>query len=96
MAKFRFGYRRNVNIPRVVGKITAVLLALYVGGTIVTEVGKVMNGTTSPFYKGLTLIGWTVSDAGQITATNGSGILAVVGIVGIASIVMEFVQVKMR
>lgn len=96
MAKFSFRYRRGVNIPRTVGKIAGTILALYVGGTIITEIGNVMNGTTSPFYKGLTLIGWTVSDTGQITSTSGSGILAVIGIVGIASIVMEFVEIRMK
>ena len=120
MARLNFRWRKNVSIPRVVGKITATLLALYVGGTIVTEVGKVMVNTTSPFYKGLTLIGWTIGnpstngtagwyvqptvcgglsqtiDTNCINSTSGSGILAVVGIVGIASVVMEFVQVKMR
>lgn len=87
-------FRKNINIGRVVAKIVSTVLALYVGGTIMVEIGNVMNSTTSPFYKGLTLIGWTVSADGQITATSGSGILAVIGIIGIATIVMEFVQVS--
>lgn len=121
MAKFNFRYRRGVNIPRVVGKVAGTILALYVGGTIITEIGNVMVNTTSPFYKGLALIGWTLGstqlsdgtyyacsssgtavtnvtslDPNCITSTSGSGILAVIGIVGIASIVMEFVEVRMR
>lgn len=96
MAKFQMRYRRGVNIGRVVAKIAGTILSLYVGGTIITEIGNVMNGTTSPFYKGLTLIGWTVSATGQITDTSGSGILAVIGIIGIASIVMEFVEIRMK
>lgn len=88
-------WKKGVNIGRVVAKVVATVLALYVGGTIMSEIGSVMNGTTSPFNKGLTLIGWTVSDAGLITSTTAnSGILAVVGIIGIASIVMEFVNVS--
>lgn len=90
---FKISRRKGVNITRVVTKTAVTILALYVGGTILTELGTVMNGTTSPFYQGLSLIGWTVT-SGQITDTSGSGILAVVGIVGIASIVMEFVSVK--
>lgn len=86
--------RSGVNIGKVVAKVTSTVLALFVGGTIMVELGKVMNGTTSPFYQGLTLIGWEVTD-GTITDTSGSGILAVIGIIGIASIVMEFVQIKM-
>lgn len=89
---FRMRYKKNVNIKRVVTKIAVTVLTLYVGGTILTEIGEVMNGTTSPFYEGLSLIGWTVDATGQITATNGTGILTVVGLVAIASIVMEFVD----
>ena len=84
--------RKGVNIQRVVTKLVATLIALWAGGVIVTEIGSVMNGTTSPFYKGLTLIGWTVDSDSTITATSGSGILAVIGIIGIASVVLEFVQ----
>lgn len=111
--------KKNLNIGRIVAKIVGTVLGLYVGGTLMVEVGNVMNGTQSPFYRGLTLIGWTVGStrtngttftacggdtylptlvaspsASCITSTSGSGILAVVGIVGIASIVMEFVQVS--
>jgi hypothetical protein len=87
-------WKKNVNIGRVVAKIVSTVLALYVGGTIMIEIGNVMNGTTSPFYKGLALIGWTVDATGTITSTAGSGILAVIGIIGIATIVMEFVNVS--
>lgn len=102
MAKMAF--RRKVNIPRVVSKVGFTVIALYVGGQLLTQLGSVMNATASPFYRGLSLIGWTVStsavDCGGsslnncITATSGTGILGVVGIVGIASIVLEFVHLK--
>lgn len=103
MARVRF--KRNLNINRIVVKIVATVLGLYVGGYILTEIGEVMNATCSPFYTGLSLIGWTVgtatctttsaSDTNTITSTSGSGILAVVGIVAIASIVTEFVEFSM-
>jgi hypothetical protein len=94
MAKMKFN--RNVNINKVVGKLAYTLIALWVGGTILTVLGNVMNGTESPFYQGLSLIGWTVTD-GQITSTSSAntGVLMIVGLVGIASIVLEFVQFKM-
>lgn len=97
---FRASMRKNVNIKRVVSKIALTVLTLYVGGTILTEIGEVMNGTTSPFYEGLTLIGWDVGTGagcasdGLICSTTGTGILTVVGLVAIASIVMEFVDFK--
>ena len=100
--RFKVRARKHINIPRVVAKITGTVLALYVGGTIITEIGNVMNGTSSAFYKGLTLIGWSVKDAActgtgtTICSTSDSGILAVVGIVGIAAVVMEFVEFRMN
>jgi hypothetical protein len=89
---------RNIKIGRVVTKIVIVVLSLYVGGTILTEIGNVINGTSSPFYSGLTLIGYTVNGAdctgtgNLVCATTGTGILTVVGLVGIASVIMEFVE----
>lgn len=56
----RIALRRNINIGRVVAKIVATLITLWVGGTILTTMGDVMLHTESPFYRGLALIGWTV------------------------------------
>lgn len=92
MAKIR--YNRKVNIGRVVAKLVGTIISLYVGNEIINQVGSVMNSTTGPFNNGFKLIGWTVTD-NQITATSGAGVLAVVGLVGIASIVMEFVEFKL-
>lgn len=61
MAKLRFNRRFNIN--RVVKRLVYTVLALYVGGTIMTTFGTVMNCTDSVFYEGLTLIGWTVTDS---------------------------------
>lgn len=103
MATFR--KKRNINIGRVVSKIAVTVIALYAGGIVITQLGVVMNGTCSPFYQGLTLIGWAVgsatcsttgaTNANTITATTNTGILAVVGVLGIASVVMEFVKFRM-
>jgi hypothetical protein len=92
--KFNVGIRKGINIPRVVAKVTGVIIALYVGNEIISQVGSIVNGTTGPFNNGFKLIGWTVT-SNQVTATDGAGVLSVIGIVGIASIVMEFVQFNM-
>lgn len=96
MARYKVGMRKKINVGRVVGKIATVVIVLWVGGTILTEIGDVMNGTSSPFYSGLSLIGWTVDATNTITSTSGSGILAVVGIIAVASIVLEFVEFKLK
>lgn len=82
----------DISIKRVVIKLVIVLITLWAGGTIVRILGNIMNGTQSPFYQGLELIGWTVDATGTITDTSGNGILAVVGIIGIATVVLEFVH----
>lgn len=100
-----FSFNRNWDINRVVRKLIYTILGLFVGGTILTTFGQVMNATASPFYSGLSLIGWTVSSTAVacgsqgtvtncITATTGTGILSVVGIISIASVVLEFVTWK--
>lgn len=95
-------FNRNFNVNRVVKRLVQSILALYVGGTIMTVFGTVMNDTSSPFYTGLSLIGWSVSSSttdigcgtvsGCIYSTSGSGVLAVVGIIAIAQIVTEFIS----
>lgn len=119
---FRMKMKKDVSVKRVVTKIAVTVLTLYVGGTILNSIGDVLLFTESPFYTGLTLIGWEVGDVPLYTATNystdcanssvsalqtppglsetcvtstsGTGILTVVGLVAIASIVMEFVDFK--
>lgn len=116
--RFRF-VRKSPNIGRVVAKIAVVVISLWVGGTIVNQLGLIMNCTANPFNDGLSLIGWTITDnlvpettglcnatstyipsiAGTyqnvVTNVSGSGVLAVIGIIGVASIVLEFVSFKM-
>lgn len=66
MANIRFNKSFNVN--RVVKALVRTILALYVGGTIMTALGGTMANTSSPFYNGLGLIGWTVGNQ----VTNGT------------------------
>jgi hypothetical protein len=51
-------FNRNFNIGRVVSKLGYTLLSLFVGGYFITELGNTMQGSCSPFYNGLALIGW--------------------------------------
>lgn len=83
---------RDYNVGRIVSKLIAGIIALYTGTIIIEELGKVMNGTTSQYYRGLSLIGWSI-DNNTITSTNSSGIILVIGVVTIASVVMEFVRI---
>lgn len=92
--RFRVRMRKSINIPRVVGKTTAVIIALYVGNEIINQIGTIVNGTTGPFNNGFKLIGWTVT-SNTVMSTSGAGVLSVIGVVGIASIVLEFVTFNM-
>lgn len=117
MAKFKFKGLKNINIGRVVAKLVAVIIGLYVGNEIITQLGAVLNGTEGGFNPGFKLIGWTVGGYPAYNATNyyadcaattiggttqngttcissvaGAGVLSVIGLIGLASIVMEFVE----
>ena len=95
MAKWKVGFRKNNGgIIRVIVEIIITLAGLYAGGTALTAMGTMMNGSTSPFYVGLGIIGWTVESDGHIISTTGSGILAVVGIFAIIAIIAKFVRVS--
>lgn len=105
-------FNKNYDIGRVVKKIVYTILALWVGGVIITELGNTVLGSCSPFFKGLTLIGWEVGNNATATGagvtvesgcetssqivydTSGAGILTVIGLIGISSIVLEFVDIK--
>lgn len=116
--RFSIRKRQGINIPRVVSKVAGTIIALYAGGFVVNAIGDVIINTSSPFYKGLKLIGWTIStthnatfdscgttatlQAGEftdvancVTSVNGAGVLAVVGIIGVASIVLEFIEFRL-
>lgn len=95
--RYRFRMNKQASMGRLIQKITTAIIMLWVGGSVVYEVGQVLvnEGTISPFLKGLTLIGFTVNSTGVVTAgPTGSGLLVVVGLVAIASVVMEFVRIE--
>ena len=84
-------------------KVIVVLVALWGGGIALEAIGDSINGTSSPFYEGLTIIGYTVGSecdplvttgTNTICSTDGSGILAIVGIFGMISIISEFIAVQ--
>ena len=107
--KFKVGMKKSINIPRVVGKTAGVIIALYVGNEIINQIGSIINCTQGPFNNGFKLIGWTIENSVNTSATctglslpnpannlvtdvSGAGVLSVIGVVGIASIVLEFVN----
>lgn len=97
MAKFRAQFKKGFDVMSLVKAIFITLVSLWVGGLLLNALGAVMNGTTSPFYAGLTFIGWTVDATNTITSTtSGTGILVVVGIIAMAALIMKFVKFSWR
>lgn len=93
MARYKVRKLGGMDIMSVVNNLVRTILALYVGGTLITTFGEVMNNTVSPFYTGLTLIGWTVdSTTNTITNTSGSGVLSVVGLIAIAKVLLQVIR----
>ena len=58
--RVRFKGMANVNVWRVVIKVIIVLVALWGGGIALDAIGDSIANTTSPFYQGLSIIGYTV------------------------------------
>lgn len=102
---FKVQRRRDVNAIRVAMKIIGTIIALWVGGFAYNIVASIMNGSCSPFYKGLKLVGFTVgsayctdttaTDASTITGTNSTSLLAVIGVLAIFWIAFEFIDIRM-
>lgn len=63
-----FKRKNNINALRVVMKIVATILALWVGGFTYNIVADVMNATSSPLYRGLTLVGFNVQTVANTTS----------------------------
>lgn len=109
---FKARMKKGVNVMSVVKRLVSVIIGLWIGGTLLMEVGSTMTGTCSPFYKGFSLIGWKIGDnataAAETTVDSGceasnyilydtvsqAGILAVVGLVALAGVVLSFVKFK--
>ena len=101
-------------------KVIVVLVALWGGGIALEAVGDAIVNTSSPFYTGLTIIGYqlgaitngtdyNIACGGNVAVqqltepsylatcinnTDGSGILAIVGIFGMISIISEFIAIQ--
>ena len=93
-SNFKLYINKHINITQIMVKIIAVIMCLYVSGTILSAAGDVINGTTNPFFNGLSLIGWNVTPEGTITGTNNTSILAAISIIGIGWILTEIVGVR--
>jgi len=65
---FKARFRQGVDVMSVVKRLVMVVIGLWIGGTLLMEVGKTMLGTCSPFYKGMSLIGWKVADNATASA----------------------------
>lgn len=76
-AKRRFRFKKGVNIGRVVSKLAVTVIGLWIGGTVISQIGNVLNQTESPFYQSVSLIGWTVGTYPACAGANYSTTCAV-------------------
>lgn len=98
--------KKGVNVQRVIYKIVATVIALWVGGEIIETIDGNINLTrcvnesncsagTVPnniFNSGFSFLG---IDGSHVDGVSTTGILSVIGIIAAASIVLEFVDVSM-
>lgn len=86
----RITMRRNLSPKRIVGKLIGIILLLWIGDEILTTVGATIDTNTGFFQSAFDFLGMNY-DAG----TTPSGILTVIGIVAVASLVLEFINVNL-
>lgn len=67
--RYRISYRKP-KISILVATLFVAIVVLYVGGTMMSELGETINGSESGLYQGFTLIGWTVGDYPMFDAEN--------------------------
>ena len=84
--------KRQLKPHRILFKLIIGAMALYTGNHILESIGKIINGTTSPFYSGLTLIGWSVTEEGTIHGTSSTGFIALTGLILIVLVIAEFIE----
>lgn len=77
--RYKVGFKKDVSLGKLVAMLLAAVITLYVGGQIIENFGSALQGTTSPFYNGFTLIGWGVGN-GVVNGTEGSCHSAVHGL----------------
>lgn len=87
-------FKSGVNISKVTSKLLTTIIGLYVGSYFLQTLGNTMNGTSSEFYQGLKLIGWQVDETNTITGTSSASILAAIGMIMIASVSLEFIDIR--
>jgi hypothetical protein len=98
MANFKrsFRFKKKIDIGRVISKLAVLVLTLWVGNEILNAVAVAMNGTSNIFSQGLTLIGFNSTNGVMDGTVSSGGLISIVGIVAVASLVLEFVEFKLR
>lgn len=107
---FKVSMKKNSNVKLVVRGLITTILILFVGGFLIMTLANVMKGSCSPFYTGLQLIGWKVGNETQAAGvtlwdgcagsnqilydTSGVGVLTIVGLLALAGVVMQFVDIS--
>ena len=86
-------FKKKVDINKVTTKIVVLAITLWVAGLILHSVADAMKGTTPIFAKAYALLGFVLDSNNTITGQiNPTGFMTIIGVVGVASIILEFVE----
>lgn len=98
MAKYNRSFRmkKKIDIGRVISKLAVLVLTLWVGNEILEAVATAMNGTSNIFAQGLKLIGFNADNGVMDGTVSSGGLISIIGIIAVASLVLEFVEFKLR
>lgn len=77
---------------RLITRLITTAFGLYIGSIVLDTVGQELNGTSSPMFAGLTLIGFQVDATNTITGVGTAPIIILIGLIGTISIIFEFIR----
>jgi hypothetical protein len=92
--RYKVGFKQPKSIMAVIKKLTYTVIALWVGGLILTAVASAMNGTTTPFAEGLAILGFEHTSGTMDGTVSSTGLLTVIAVIGATNIIMDFLSIK--
>lgn len=109
---FKMGFRQDANPGTVISRLLVVVFTLWIGGEVLDAVitsleldqckmydnnsSCILNGTILEHNSANTFFYNAYEFAGMTGTNRGTGILSVVGLIGVAWVVLSFVKVGMK
>lgn len=89
---FKVSRKKNISPMRIIGKLAGLAIALWVGQILLAAVQSSIGQTTIDNSSGFFYQAYKFM--GLCSAPNNAGIIVIVGVVAVAALALEFVDIK--